>query len=299
MSLRWPERLEVVLSPAAATCARARRWPWRGAPVTVRRPVTPAAGASSTAASESGLPAVQALASWLEEASAAGLPARTPVHVALSNHFVRFLVVPWRDGVPGRAEREALARHAFHERYGDAADAWAVRLGTAAYGRAALACATDRSLIEALRSACAARRLVLASAQPLLTVALDAHARHLTPDAALFVVEPGRAVALGLQAGACHAVHSLRLGMQPWSEALRKRQADLMGLSPEQPVHVVHAEGPAAAPTDKPVDGEPGHLLNDARASAAPTALGQARTPRRAPGGAAARLWTLAAGAAA
>lgn len=106
MSLRWSDRLCAALSPAKLDAAAwARGWSSEPAERATLRCAAPAAGMPRWA------PAVESLRAWL----AARPPRRAELHLVLSNRFVRYVVLPWCEGVVTRAEREAQARHRLHE----------------------------------------------------------------------------------------------------------------------------------------------------------------------------------------
>ncbi len=118
---------------------------------------------------------------------------RADVEIVLSNHFVRYAVVPWSNDVMDAAEELVMARIGFEDVYGDRAADWDVRLSEAAYGQARLASAVDRELIPALHAAFAGTSLRLASVQPYLMTAFNHCQRQMTDDCYLFMLgEPGR-----------------------------------------------------------------------------------------------------------
>ncbi len=53
---------------------------------------------------------------------------RTVATVILSNHFLRYTLVPWRDELSDAEEELAFARHCFARVYGKAAEQWELRL---------------------------------------------------------------------------------------------------------------------------------------------------------------------------
>jgi hypothetical protein len=118
--------------------------------------------------------------------------------VVLSNHWVRYLVLPWQPELTSPAEVEQLARLRFTQTFGPAAQGWTVRTHDGGYGAAQLACAVDSALVDALRACLAARGLRLASLQPLLMAAVNEVRRELDGGhTALAILEPGR-LCLGL-----------------------------------------------------------------------------------------------------
>lgn len=78
------------------------------------------------------------------------LLAKQKIKLIISNHFMRFTVLPWQDGVPARQDWLALANHAFRQQYGVAADNWQVRVSLGGYGQAVIASAIDQTLYDGL-----------------------------------------------------------------------------------------------------------------------------------------------------
>jgi hypothetical protein len=75
------------------------------------------------------------------------------VTVVLSNHLVRYAVIPWSDGLSGPAEEEAYLRHHFGKIHGERAKAWSLRASEAPSGAARLASAIDTALLAELKAA--------------------------------------------------------------------------------------------------------------------------------------------------
>jgi hypothetical protein len=98
---------------------------------------------------------------------------RAEATVILSGRFVRYAIVPWSDELASRAEELAFARHCFAATYGVQADQWDLRLSPGPPGRARLASAVDRGLVEALRAIVAKAGHRLRSVQPGLMAAYN------------------------------------------------------------------------------------------------------------------------------
>lgn len=115
----------------------------------------------------------------------------TRLTVVLSNHFVRYAVVPRETALSGEDEELTHARILFSRVHGEAVSGWDVRLASAAGTRARLASAVDRALLDALRERFpAGSRARLDSVRPWLVPAYN----HMRGEAAwLVLVEPGRA----------------------------------------------------------------------------------------------------------
>ena len=182
MSRLWPERLTLALEPRPPEEPQ----PWQGA---------------------------------LEELGRrlAALRGRADVTVVLSNHFVRYAVLPDRGGAASADEELALARFHLAKIHGDRAKVWEVRVSDG------LACAIDAALLEALK-ACfkAAGKARLVSVQPYLMAAYN-RARNRIPreGAWLVLAESGRTCLARLAARGWAWVHNSR---ETDAEALLERE---------------------------------------------------------------------------
>jgi hypothetical protein len=120
---------------------------------------------------------------------------RLAVTVVLSNHFVRYTVVPPLDHASSRNEALALARFHFSKIHGERAAGWDVRLASPPSAKPTLASAIDSALLEALK-ACFPREgsAHLASVQPYTMSAFNFWRHKVGSDGAwLLLVEPGTA----------------------------------------------------------------------------------------------------------
>lgn len=236
MSPRWSDRLCAALSPAQLnTAVWERGWSREPAERSALRCPSQPAGMPRWA------PAVDRLREWL-----AARPARrAELHLVLSNRLVRYVVLPWCDGVVTRAEREAQARHQLRDTYGDAAAQWHVRVADTGHGQPALACAVDRSLLEALNALTEGSPVRLAAVQPLLMLAFNRFRRELGRDACLLVLEPGALCCAVWREGRWQAVQVSQVGPQGWDEALVERQIAVHALPADMPVFLFDASGAA------------------------------------------------------
>ena len=100
MSRLWPERAVLTLSPAQASVGDAE--------------------------------ALAGRARGVRRSKVAALRGRVDVTVVLSNHFVRYAVLPAQDGAATPEEELALARFQFAKIHGERAKGWEVRVCEAA-----------------------------------------------------------------------------------------------------------------------------------------------------------------------
>lgn len=190
MSRLFPERLRIGLAPAAVSLVRQRGVLRKRIVQEKTLACDPAFGAQ---------PWHGALAALHHVDKA------TRATVILSNHFVRYAIVPWSSALDA-AEEEAYVRHHFAKIHGERAKSWALRWSDVG-GGARLASAIDRELLEALKRALPR----LASVQPYLVAAVNRWEKAIPRSGAwLALVEPERAC-IALHAGGClRSVHNAR-----------------------------------------------------------------------------------------
>ncbi len=137
--------------------------------------------------------------------------------VILSNHFVNYALVPWRDNMSD-ADELAYARHCFKEQYDDASDAWDVRVSPGRAGMAALASAVDVTLLAELRGVLGKAGVRVQSIQPHLMVAFNnCHAGMEGRNAWFALLEPGNLCLCLLRNGQLTWMRKVRIG-DPWQD---------------------------------------------------------------------------------
>jgi hypothetical protein len=131
--------------------------------------------------------------------------------VMLSNHFVRYALVPPVAGVK-RADRAAVAQHQLHAIYGDAAQAWRVALDDAPADAQAVAGGVEPELVAQLEAVLRTAGLRPVVIEPYLAGAYNAcRATMNGAPAWLAVAEPGRVCVAAVQGGRWLALRSQRV----------------------------------------------------------------------------------------
>jgi hypothetical protein len=165
------------------------------------------------------------------EAAAAGCRGAYAT-VILSNHFVRYALVPWSGDLADEQEEAGFARHCFLELYGEAAAAWELRVSPGKAGAARLASGVDAALLAALRESLGRAQVVLYSIQPHLMAAVNACRARLGAASAWFaLLEPGHLCLGLLRRGEWLRIRGMRIGAA-WAEelpVLLEREALLAG----------------------------------------------------------------------
>lgn len=141
------------------------------------------------------------------------------LNVVLSNHFVRYALLPWSSTLASAQEWTAFARHCFAATYGEAAAGWDMRVCPGGRGNAALACAVDRELVESLRGIPG-----LVSLQPHVMAAFNARRAALPAAPLWFVLQERGRVTLGLIRDGGWKLIRNRQAPENWRESL----ADLL-----------------------------------------------------------------------
>lgn len=145
----------------------------------------------------------------------------TRVTVVLSNHFVRYMLIPWSDMLLHPKEQQAYLQHLFNETYGDTAANHALRLSPAAPGKERIASALDKTLLEQVRSTVSNAGLPLDSIQPWLMYCFNLYRNQMSDAGGWFAsVEHGMAAIIGVANGAWRLVHTLRCGTS-WQHELQ------------------------------------------------------------------------------
>lgn len=208
MSRLSPDRLVIALSPGEISAARWRGFPRQQIVARSRAACDPAFGA------EPWQGAVAALDAF---------PLQPPckVTIILSNHFVRYALVPWSDALGTPAEEDAYVRHHFVKIHGERARTWLLRSSYSAAGAPRLASAVDAGLIEALGKRFAkSGKARLASVQPQLMSRFNDWSGLIPAQGAwLVLAEPGRACVALHAGGRWRAVQN---GKEPWLELLER-----------------------------------------------------------------------------
>jgi hypothetical protein len=160
---------------------------------------------------------------------------RPELTVVLSNHFVRYAVLPANGALKRAEEWLALARHRLAAVHGAAAADWAVRVSAAAPGGERIACAADAALVEALKARvneCGAR---LASVQPNLMTSFNALRKSIGEQSCWLVIkESGRLTLALIENGAWRAIRSRRMG-DGWSTLREILERECAVLALDQP----------------------------------------------------------------
>lgn len=238
MSLSWRDRVLIRLAPREAALWRHPR----GSKAVRDRK-------SIACAAPPGGPPWQGAIEGLRELLAHPNTRAGDADVVLSNHFVRYLLLPWNAGLAGEREELAYALARFQQTYGEPARTWSVRLSPGKPGTPMLAAAVEQALIDAIRTLLQGLPLRLRALEPALMSACNAQRGPVAPNAWIALAEPGRLL-LGLQRdGHWRSLRTRPLNVESVSLAeLIDQERLLLGVEPVGEKVYVHRSG--TAPVD-------------------------------------------------
>ncbi|HKO89416.1 MAG TPA: hypothetical protein VJU83_12985 [Burkholderiales bacterium] len=195
------DRVDVLLAPTEVQLVRR---PARGSALERRYPVNEPTWQTAAAALAHGLSEL----GWRN----------ARLQVRLSNHFVRYALVPGADKLRNQAERIAAAQHQLRSLYGERADTWLIVPATVR-GDNRLVAAVDKGLVETLAAATAGPGLQLRRVEALLIWCYNQVRRRIDNRPTwLTIVEPGRLCVAYFDNKAWGFVRNERLRSAPQEE---------------------------------------------------------------------------------
>jgi hypothetical protein len=155
------------------------------------------------------------------EAALAGMQNKPVLaRIILSNHFVRYAMIPWSESLNNEAEEIAYAKHCFSQLYGANAESWDLRINQDAIGAIQFASAIDGELLLTLRAVFAQAGVKLKSVQPHLMTAYNNCQGSFQKQVVWFVLFEQGSLCLGLvQQGQWCSVRTIKVGSD-WLERL-------------------------------------------------------------------------------
>jgi hypothetical protein len=181
-------------------------------------------------------PALEALREMLDGSDRS----RGSATVVLSNHFVRYLVLPWMAQLVTQAEELEFARARYAKVFGEASRQWDILLSPAAPGQSRLTAAVDSGLLASLGAALACCRLHLAAVEPLLAARFNQARRSIGANAWLVLAERGWLLTAWISRGQWHSVRGRPINgaIVPLAEVLEQERLLLGAEDNDAKVHV-------------------------------------------------------------
>ena len=228
----WRDELRIALSPDRVVLARiSRRW----RPKVVAKDAVLCAGLATS----DWRSCVEGLRQVLQE------PAwqQADATIVLSNHFVRYALVPWSERLVSADEKQAWVRHHFSERYGETAVPTDYRWSEDRPDAPCVASAIDSELVSEISAACEPAALRLRSIQPYLMAVFNHCRRYVKRVPAWIVIaESGRVCVASISNGQWRTITSAGVG-EDWQAELSLVLERRLLLAEEQAPAVVFAYG--------------------------------------------------------
>lgn len=169
--------------------------------------------------------------------------------VVLSNHFARYLLLPWNADLVSGQEELAFAGARFQQVFGEAAREWALKLSHFGPGFASAASAIERPLLEAVSAVIAGSPLRLRSIQPGFMAVCNARQRLPRGDAWVAMAEPGRLLLGSIREGKWQSLRARPLhGHAVGLKQIIEQECLLLGVESNDRKVYLHRMG------DAPVD---------------------------------------------
>jgi hypothetical protein len=239
-------RLRVVLAPEAVELVLLSAGLRPRIAHAVRHPVAPVRAAADGAPWRA---AVDVLAAALAEPRWQGAPAQ----VLVSEHWVRWQLIPFSESLTRDPEIESYARMEFEAVHGERSRGWQVSVAAPRAGQAVPACAVDAALPEAVRAACEGAGVKLASFTTRFAQACERHRHRIGAGAgALAWVEPGRCTLGVFEDGAWRGIASPRVNGDAVAVLGAELAATVAGGAVAGPgtLHLAFAAGRRAMPVE-------------------------------------------------
>ena len=199
MSRLLGERIKIAISPLRVALVRlAVGW---GKPVVLERRNLPCVAAEHGPNWNGALATLGGLLEPPKRLSA-------PVTVILSNHFVRYIVLPWSAELVTQAEETNFASARFVQVFGENARQWSIRTCDAPAGMERVSAATDAALLDALTRTIDESKLKLASCEPAFMAQFNASRHHIGDNAWLVSAEHGRILLACIDQGRWRSVRT-------------------------------------------------------------------------------------------
>jgi hypothetical protein len=93
--------------------------------------------------------------------------------IVMSNHFVRYSVIPWNIELTGVIERQAYLKHCFNLFFGESTKLWDFRMSEPEFGQSSIASAISSPLLTALHNVFEQSNLKIAAIYPQLMLAIN------------------------------------------------------------------------------------------------------------------------------
>jgi hypothetical protein len=166
---------------------------------------------------------------------------RAEFDVVVTDSFVRYVVIPWSDGIEKPSEVQMLAQLQFEELFGAVSSDWEIVVDMPTYGKAGVACGIESDFRQALQTLCGQYDCRMRTLQPNFMRLFNQARLNIADDAILVAADEGSCVLACLRGREWISVRALRThgAMEDWLPVLGEREGLLQGLDAESPIQLL------------------------------------------------------------
>ncbi len=198
---------------------------------------------------------IEQLTQLLEKENSVSSLKGAELSITLSNHFVRYAVVQFQQGIKDAHEFFAYAQFQMREIYGDRIDSWDISMSDWDPKLGGICAALARELIQQLQALTVRFHMKLKQIEPYLTAAFDQWSRAINYQRFWFiVVEPGRLCALLFSNGGWKSIRNQRLLNSVETELLVLLEQEAIIATQREPVELAFIYAPEHTNLQLPLD---------------------------------------------
>jgi hypothetical protein len=186
---------------------------------------------------ESNTKTLQDLLNLLEQHS--HLIQKQSIHILLSNNFVRFGLLPWRDDVFKKADWHALATAHMRQVYGAAVDAWQINIQSQGFAKPYWVNAVDSSFMLQLEALIKQVSAKLESVTAAFDYVAEMYNSKISSNDALLLSEPGRLVLASREHGAWQQINVVAPPQQQQQKQVNSAIQRLLATQAKAPKQVL------------------------------------------------------------
>lgn len=159
------------------------------------------------------------------------------VEVVISNHLVRYAIIPWRNQIKHDRERQAYLKHCFIEGFGESAQGWNLQLSESGFGKPAIASGMSNEMLLSVRKCFEGAGIKLRNLFPQVVIAINPVLNKIGKRSIWFcMIESGRIFLAMIHQGQWQAIYNqiAETDISAQICALIHRESVISGLTGQQ-----------------------------------------------------------------
>ncbi|MBK7354383.1 MAG: hypothetical protein IPI97_00945 [Nitrosomonas sp.] len=198
---------------------------------------------------------VEQLAQMLEKENSIRSLKGAELSITLSNHFVRYAVIQFQQGIKDAQEFFVYAQFQMREIYGDRVDSWDISMSDWDPKSGGICAALERELVQQIQALAVRFHLKLKQIEPYLTAAFDQWSRAINHQRFWFiVVEAGRLCVLLFSNSGWKSIRNQRLLKPVETELLILLEQEAIIATQREPVELAFIFAPEHSDLQLPLE---------------------------------------------